>query len=203
MTLQRVVKSRMSLNANNWLSHVHQEIHKIFKDEIDAIVNQVDVRVIHFKKEFSKKVAKFVRETLAKEADESLDKIVVLKKDNERLLRAIVTQDIISIVQKISVEDTLDLQTELERTKKKFQTCNIKTENEYVILWNNWYKKCEECKYIKISYDKAYNDIQHQIEWLQAQLGDLKGNSMNAQCASNSLDSLSQKLDDENESLDF
>ncbi|GJU34999.1 hypothetical protein Tco_1183353 [Tanacetum coccineum] len=38
--------------------------------------------------------------------------------------------------------------------------------------WNDWYKKCEECKYDKISYDKAYNDMQQKIEWLQAQLGD-------------------------------
>ncbi|GJY67741.1 hypothetical protein Tco_0470723 [Tanacetum coccineum] len=32
----------MSLNANNWSSHVHLEIQKIFNDEIDSIVNQVD-----------------------------------------------------------------------------------------------------------------------------------------------------------------
>nr|GEU65265.1 retrovirus-related Pol polyprotein from transposon TNT 1-94 [Tanacetum cinerariifolium] len=33
----------------------------------------------------------------------------------------------------------------------------------------------EECKYDKILYDKAYNDIQQKIEQFQAQLGDLKG----------------------------
>ncbi|GKC44093.1 retrovirus-related pol polyprotein from transposon TNT 1-94 [Tanacetum coccineum] len=48
-------------------------------------------------------------------------------------------------------------------------------ENEYAKLWNDWYKKCEECKYDKISYDKAYNDMQQKIERLQAQLGDQKG----------------------------
>ncbi|GJZ01267.1 hypothetical protein Tco_0519228 [Tanacetum coccineum] len=48
-------------------------------------------------------------------------------------------------------------------------------EKEYAVLWNNWYTKCEECKYDKISYDKAYNDMQQKIERLQAQLGDLKG----------------------------
>ncbi|GJR27126.1 hypothetical protein Tco_1103358 [Tanacetum coccineum] len=36
-------------------------------------------------------------------------------------------------------------------------------------------KKCEECKYDKISYDKAYNDMQQKIERLQAQLGEPKG----------------------------
>nr|GEV18176.1 retrovirus-related Pol polyprotein from transposon TNT 1-94 [Tanacetum cinerariifolium] len=48
-------------------------------------------------------------------------------------------------------------------------------ENEYAKLWNDWYKKCEECKFDKISNDKAYNDMQQKIEGLQAQLGDLKG----------------------------
>nr|GFA80924.1 hypothetical protein [Tanacetum cinerariifolium] len=68
-----------------------------------------------------------------------------------------------------------DLQTELDRTKEKLDNCIIKKEKKYDVLWNNWYTKCEECKYDKISYDKAYNDMQQKIEWLQAQLGDLKG----------------------------
>ncbi|GJY96090.1 gag-pol polyprotein [Tanacetum coccineum] len=72
-----------------------------------------------------------------------------------------------------STEST-DLQTELDRTKKKLENCIIKKEKEYAVLWNNWYTKCEECKYDKISYDKAYNDMQQKIERLQAQLGDLK-----------------------------
>ncbi|GJZ34767.1 hypothetical protein Tco_0580584 [Tanacetum coccineum] len=59
-------------------------------------------------------------------------------------------------------------------------------------------KKCEECKHDKISYDKAYNNVQHQIERLQAQLEDLKDKSMDTQCASDNLDPLSQKLEDEN-----
>nr|GFC43908.1 hypothetical protein [Tanacetum cinerariifolium] len=66
------------------------------------------------------------------------------------------------------------LQTELERTKERFENCIIKKETEYAKLWNDWYKKCDECKYDKISYDKAYKDMQQKIEWLQAQLGDLK-----------------------------
>ncbi|GJT15835.1 hypothetical protein Tco_0874541 [Tanacetum coccineum] len=96
-----------------------------------------------------------------------------------------------------------DLQTELDRTKEKLENCIIKKEKEYVVLWNNWYTKCEECKYDKISYDKAYNDMQQKIERLQAQLGYLKGKSSDTQCASNTLDSVSQKLKDENVSLEF
>ncbi|GKC35184.1 gag-pol polyprotein [Tanacetum coccineum] len=69
-----------------------------------------------------------------------------------------------------------DLQTELDRTKEKLENCIIKKEKEYVVLWNNWYTKCEECKYDKISSD--------------------------TQCASNTLDLVSQKLKDENVSLE-
>ncbi|GJT93895.1 hypothetical protein Tco_1082740 [Tanacetum coccineum] len=95
-----------------------------------------------------------------------------------------------------------DLQTELDRTKEKLENCIIKKEKEYAVLWNNWYTKCEEFKYDKISYDKAYNDMQQKIERLQAQLGDLKGKSSDTQCASNTLDPLSQKPKDENVSLE-
>ncbi|GJS72478.1 hypothetical protein Tco_0705319 [Tanacetum coccineum] len=135
----------MTLDIHNWSSSAHQEIHKIVKDEIFPIVNQVDARVQNFKIQFLKEAAKFVRDFkyLAKEADESVD--------------------------------TSNLQTKLERKKERFENCIIKKENEYAKLWNDWYKKCEECKYEKISYDKAYNDMQQKIERLQAQLGDQKG----------------------------
>nr|GEW64089.1 hypothetical protein [Tanacetum cinerariifolium] len=119
---------------------------------------------------------KFVRDFkyLAKEADESLAKHKALELEIERLLRAVVSQDIMSVVQNNSVGETSNLQSEHERTKERFENCIIKKENEYAKLWNDWYKKCEECKFDKISYDKAYNDMQQKIERLQAQLGDLK-----------------------------
>ncbi|GJX83365.1 hypothetical protein Tco_0332846 [Tanacetum coccineum] len=71
------------------------KIQEIVKHEIAPIVNQVDVRVIHFEKEFLKEAAKFVQDfkSLAKEADESLDMIKVLEKENERLLRAVKLDD--------------------------------------------------------------------------------------------------------------
>nr|GEY23021.1 retrovirus-related Pol polyprotein from transposon TNT 1-94 [Tanacetum cinerariifolium] len=87
----------------------------------------------------------------------------------------LVSQDIMSVVQNNSVGETSNLQTELERMKERFENYIIKKENEYAKLWNDWYKKCEECKFDKIPYDKAYNDMQQKIERLQAQLGDLKG----------------------------
>ncbi|GJR27526.1 hypothetical protein Tco_1103758 [Tanacetum coccineum] len=195
----------MTLEIHNWSSSAHQEIHKIVKDEIFPIVNQVDARVQNFEIQFLKEAAKFVRDfqSLAKEADESLAKHKALELEIERLLRAVVSQDIMSIVQNNFVIDTSNLQTELERTKERFENCIIKKENEYAKLWNDWYKKCEECKYDKISYDKAYNDMQQKIERLQAQLGDQKGKSKDTPCVSNTLDPLSQKLENENVELEF
>ncbi|GJZ66944.1 hypothetical protein Tco_0630184 [Tanacetum coccineum] len=189
VTLQRVVKQKMTLDIHNWSSSVHQEIHKIVKDEIFPIVNQVDARLQNFKIQFLKEAAKFVRDfkSLAKEADESLAKHKALELEIERLLRAVVSQDIMSIVQSNSVIDTSNLQTELDHMKERFENCIIKKENEYAKLWNDWYKKCEECKYDKISYDKAYNDMQQKIERLQAQLGDQKGKSKDTPCINDTI----------------
>ncbi|GJV92269.1 retrovirus-related pol polyprotein from transposon TNT 1-94 [Tanacetum coccineum] len=205
VTLQRVVKHRMTLDTHNWSSSAHQEIHKILKEEIFPIINQVVSRLQNFEIQFLKEAAKFVRDfkSLAKEADESLAKHKTLELEIERLLRAVVSQDIMSIVQNPSVVDSSNLQTELDRTKERLENCIIKKENEYAKLWNDWYKKCEECKYDKISYDKAYNDMQQKIERLQAQLGDQKGKSQDTPCVSNTLDPLSQKLENENVELEF
>ncbi|GJY90326.1 hypothetical protein Tco_0505522 [Tanacetum coccineum] len=78
------------------------------------------------------------------EADESLAKHKALELEIERLLRAVVSHDIMSIVLSNSVVDTSNLQTELDRTKEKLENCIIKKEKEYAVLWNNWYTKCEE-----------------------------------------------------------
>nr|GEV81938.1 integrase, catalytic region, zinc finger, CCHC-type, peptidase aspartic, catalytic [Tanacetum cinerariifolium] len=143
------------------------------------IVNQVDARVQNFKIQFLKEAAKFVGDfkSLTKEADDSLAKHKALELEIKRLLKAVVSQDIISVVQNASVVDTSVLQTELERTKER--------------------------KYDKISYDKAYKDMQQKIEWLQAQLGDLKGKSKDTSCVSYTLNPLSQKLENENVELEF
>nr|GEW16324.1 hypothetical protein [Tanacetum cinerariifolium] len=128
----------------------------------------------------------------------------VLKLVNKNMTNLkVVSQDIMIIVQNKSVVDTSDLQTELERTKERFKTCIIKKETKYAKLWNSWYKKCDECKYDKISYDKAYKDMQQKIEQLQAQLGDLKGKSKDTSCVSDTRNPLSQKLKNENVELEF
>ncbi|GJY06932.1 retrovirus-related pol polyprotein from transposon TNT 1-94 [Tanacetum coccineum] len=163
----------MTLHIHNWSSSVHQEIHKIVKDKILPIVNQVDARVQNFEIQFFKEAAKFVRDfkSLAKEADESLAKHKTLEFEIERLLRTVVSQDIMFIVQSNSVVDTSNLQTKLKRMKERFEN--------------------------------SYNDMQQKIERLQAQLGDLKGKCKDTPCVSNTIYPLSQKLDNENVELEF
>ncbi|GKG13968.1 hypothetical protein Tco_0350928, partial [Tanacetum coccineum] len=51
-------------------------------------------------------------------ADKSLAKHKALKLEIERLLRAVVSQDIMSIVQNPSVVESSNLQPELDRTKE-------------------------------------------------------------------------------------
>nr|GEW55851.1 hypothetical protein [Tanacetum cinerariifolium] len=204
VTLQRVVK-KMTLEVHNWSSSAHKEVYGIISHEIAPIINQVDARVQNFEIQFLHEAAKFVRDfkSLAKETDESLDKQKSLELETERLLKASVSHDIMSIMQNGFVDVPSDLLTELDRTKEKLELCIIKKEKEYVVLWNNWYTKCEECKYAKILYDKAYNDMQQKVERLQAQLRDLKGKSSDTPSASNTLDPLNQKLESKIVELEF
>nr|GFC08242.1 hypothetical protein [Tanacetum cinerariifolium] len=132
----------MTIETHNWTSSAHQELHKIVREENFPIVNQVDARLQNFKIQILKEAAKFVGDfkSLAKEADDSLTKHEAMELDNERLLKAVVSQDVMNIVQKESVVDTSDLQTELERTKERFENCIIKKETEYAKLWNDWIK---------------------------------------------------------------
>nr|GEY17355.1 hypothetical protein [Tanacetum cinerariifolium] len=147
VTLQRVVKHRMTIETHNWSSSAHQELHKIVRDENFPIVNQVNARVQNFEIQFLKEVAKFVGDfkSLANKADASFVKHKALELEIERLLKAVVSQDIMTIVQKESVVDKSDLQTELEHKKERFENCIIKKENEYAKLWND----CENTKFAK------------------------------------------------------
>nr|GFA19926.1 retrovirus-related Pol polyprotein from transposon TNT 1-94 [Tanacetum cinerariifolium] len=106
----------MTIETHNWASSAHQELHKIVRDENFPIVNQVDTRLQNFEIQFLKEAAKFVSDfkSIANEADESLAKHKVLELEIERFLKAVVSQDIMIVVQNESVVDTSDLQTELE-----------------------------------------------------------------------------------------
>nr|GFA71546.1 hypothetical protein [Tanacetum cinerariifolium] len=92
LTLQRVVKQRMTIKTHNWASSAHQELYKIVREEIFPIVNQVDARLQNFEIQFLKEAAKFVGDlkSLANEADASLAKHKALELEIERLLKAVV-----------------------------------------------------------------------------------------------------------------
>nr|GEZ13073.1 hypothetical protein [Tanacetum cinerariifolium] len=120
VTLHRVVKQRMTIETYNWSSSAHQELHKI---------------------EATKIVGDF--KSLANEADASLAKHKAFEMEIERLLKAVVSQDIIIIVQNESVVDTSDLQTELEHTRNPLSQ---KLENEDVELEFQLFKKVSDQK---------------------------------------------------------
>ncbi|GJT08658.1 retrovirus-related pol polyprotein from transposon TNT 1-94 [Tanacetum coccineum] len=149
-------------DIHNWSSSVHQEIHKIVKDENFPIVNQVDDRVQNFEIQFLKEAAKFVRDfqSLRKEVDESLAKHKALELEIKRLLRAVVSQDIMSIVQNNSVVDTSNLQTELERTKEHtLDPLPQKLENENVELEYQVRNYEKEDAHLKTAYKNLFDSI--------------------------------------------
>nr|GEX27486.1 integrase, catalytic region, zinc finger, CCHC-type, peptidase aspartic, catalytic [Tanacetum cinerariifolium] len=110
VTLQRVVKQKMTLEVHNSSSSAHKEVHIIISHEIVPIINQVDARVQNFEIQFLHEAAKFVRDfkSLAKKADESLDKQKSLEIEIERLLKASVSHDIMPIVQNSFVDTSYD-----------------------------------------------------------------------------------------------
>nr|GFC03718.1 hypothetical protein [Tanacetum cinerariifolium] len=152
----------VTIKTHNWSSSAHQELHKIVRDEIFPIVNQVDARVQNFKIQILKEAAKFVGDfkSLENQTDASLAKHKALELEIKRLLKAVVSQDIMNIVQKESVVDTSDLQTELERTKERFENYIIKKENKYAKVWNDWVLNyARENAHLKATYKNLFNSI--------------------------------------------
>nr|GEU75310.1 hypothetical protein [Tanacetum cinerariifolium] len=161
MTLQHVVKQKMTLEIHNWSSSAHKEVHKIISYEIAPIINQVDARVQNFEIQFLQEAAKFVRDfkSLAKEADESLDKQKSLELKIKRLLKASVSHDIMSIVKNGFVDVPSDLQTELDQVSKivelEFQVVNYE----------------REISHLKTSYKNLFDSITS--NWVHAKLHNL------------------------------
>nr|GEZ08041.1 hypothetical protein [Tanacetum cinerariifolium] len=89
-------------------------------------------RLQNFKIHFLKEASKFVRDfkSLVKEADESLAKHKALELEIERLLRAVVSQDIMSSVQ--STPDPLPRKLENENVELEFQVQNYERENAHL-----------------------------------------------------------------------
>nr|GEX16441.1 retrovirus-related Pol polyprotein from transposon TNT 1-94 [Tanacetum cinerariifolium] len=158
VTLQRVVKQRMTLETHNWSSSSHQELHKNVKDEIFPIINQVDAIVQNFEIQFLKEATKFVGyiKSLAKEADESLAKHKALELEIERLLRVVVSQDIMSVVQNNSVDETSNLQTEIQHT---LNPLSQKLENKNVELEFQVLNYAKENAHLKTTYKNLFDSI--------------------------------------------
>nr|GEX46862.1 hypothetical protein [Tanacetum cinerariifolium] len=99
VTLQRVVKQRMTIETHNWASSAHPELHKIVRDEFFPIVKQVDARLQNFKIQFLKEAAKSVGDftSLANEVDASLAKHKALELEIKRHLKVVVNHDIMII----------------------------------------------------------------------------------------------------------
>ncbi|GKD08951.1 hypothetical protein Tco_1188636 [Tanacetum coccineum] len=102
--------------------HDHPAVYD--SDETLQLAQEIDAGLQNFKIQFLKEAGKFVRDfkSLAKEADESLAKYKALELEIERLLRAVASQDIMSIMQSNSVVDTSNLQTKLERLDNTSKT---------------------------------------------------------------------------------
>nr|GFA60186.1 hypothetical protein [Tanacetum cinerariifolium] len=81
----------MTIETHYRASSAHQEFHKIIREEILPIVNQVDARVQNFEIQFLKEAAKFVGDfkSLAKEANASLAKHKILELEIKRLLKEV------------------------------------------------------------------------------------------------------------------
>ncbi|GJY62553.1 hypothetical protein Tco_0463210 [Tanacetum coccineum] len=180
----------MTLDIHNWSSSAHQEIHKIVKDEISPIVNQVDARVQNFEIQFLKEAAKFVRDfqSLANEADESLAKHKALELEIERLLRAV-----------INTLDPLPQKLENENVELEFQVRNYEKEiahlkTSYKNLFDSINVTRTQTKLITDSLQNKLHDTIYENAKLRAQLFDKvsdqkdtsKGTSTNTKFANQS-----------------
>nr|GEW11531.1 hypothetical protein [Tanacetum cinerariifolium] len=111
---------KMALGYQNpfYLKQAQKKQQSLYDGKV--LLEKHDPPVVHDSEETLQlaQETKFVGDfkSLANEDDASLAKHKALELEIERLLKAVVCQDIMNIVQKESVVDTSDLQTELERT---------------------------------------------------------------------------------------
>nr|GEV85765.1 retrotransposon protein, putative, unclassified [Tanacetum cinerariifolium] len=106
----------------------------------------------------AEEAAKFVGDfkSLTNEADASFAKHKALELEIERLLKAVVSQDIMIILQNESVVDTSDLQTELEHTQNPLSQ---KLENENVELEFQVLNYARENAHLKATYKNLFDSI--------------------------------------------
>nr|GEX95812.1 retrovirus-related Pol polyprotein from transposon TNT 1-94 [Tanacetum cinerariifolium] len=138
VTLQRVVKQKITLEVHNWVQNF--EIH------------------------FLQEATKFVRDfkSLAKEADESLDKQKSLELEIERLLKASVSHDIMSIISYDKAYN--DMQKKIERLQAQLRDLKGKSSdtprasNTFDPLNQKLKSKIVELEFLVVNYE---HEISH------------------------------------------
>nr|GEX00039.1 hypothetical protein [Tanacetum cinerariifolium] len=116
-------EQKMALGNQNpfYLKQAQKKQQSLYDGKV--LLEKHDPLVVHDSEETLQlaQETKFVGDfkSLAKEVDESLAKQNALELEIERLLRAVVSQDIMCVVQKTSVVVTSDLQTKLEQNLPK------------------------------------------------------------------------------------
>nr|GEY99920.1 hypothetical protein [Tanacetum cinerariifolium] len=115
---KNVISEVSSVEQNSRIAEQHPVNVEETRVLYDSLYNNLAIEVEKVNT-FLKEAAKFVRDfkSLAKEDDESLAKHKALELEIQRLLRAVVSQDIMPVVQHNSIGDTSNLQTELEDVK--------------------------------------------------------------------------------------
>nr|GEZ51504.1 retrovirus-related Pol polyprotein from transposon TNT 1-94 [Tanacetum cinerariifolium] len=200
VTLQRVVKQRMTIETHNCASSAHQELHKIIIEEIFPIVNQVDARLQNFEIQLLKEAVKFVGDfkSLAKEADYSLAKHKALELEIERLLKVVIKRLQAQLgdlkgksKDTSSVSDTrnpLSKKLENENVELEFQVLNYARENAhlkatYKNLFDYIYVSCAQTKTIIASLQNELRSNIYKNAKLRTQLfkkvSDQKDNTKN------------------------
>jgi hypothetical protein len=176
--LQNIVASKTTININNWHSSFHIEQKKVFENDITIPLNNISARVIHFEQAFLKEMADFVKDhkSLVNEANDTRENMNVLENLNDYLFEAVMTTDIMSIIlQTYSVQDDERLRAETSAIVSKYENALIKLEKENVSYFKQLDRKKEECKYEKLSYERALKNMKEQNDLLRAQLESQKG----------------------------
>nr|GEX04777.1 hypothetical protein [Tanacetum cinerariifolium] len=124
-------------------------------------VNSVNRKLKETNADLTTKLARFKNQirdfkSLANEANASLARQKALELEIERLLKVVVSQDIMNIVQKESVVNTSDLQTELEHTRNPLSQ---KLDNENVELEFQVLNYARENAHLKATYKNMFHSI--------------------------------------------
>ncbi|GJY81444.1 retrovirus-related pol polyprotein from transposon TNT 1-94 [Tanacetum coccineum] len=186
------VSKSISIPNEEFSDDTTPSVARKFLNEVKSTIVTLQMRVQNFEIQFLKEEAKFVLDfqSLANEADESLAKHKALELEIERLLRAVISQDIMSIVQNNSIVDTSNLQTELDHTldlvfqklenknmKFEFQIRNYEKENAHLkAVYKNLFDSINvtrtQTKTIIDSLQTKLHDTIYENAKLRAQLFD-------------------------------